>query len=61
MSSQEQTQSQNQNVQPEKSNPIGANIPSQVIPQPNLLEQNPPQEIQKSHSTLYKGAKQKKH
>ena len=57
MSSQEQTQSQNQNVQPEKSNPIGANIPSQVIPQPNLLEQNPPQEIQKSHSTLYKGAK----
>ena len=51
------------NKDPEKITPIGANIPPQVIPQPNLLEQNQNlnaeqnQEIQKSNSTLYKGNK----
>ena len=58
MSSQAQTQKES-----EKINPTGANIPPQVIPQPNLLEQNQNsnneqnQEIQKSQSTLYKGTK----
>ena len=45
------------NKDPEKIPSIGANIPPQVIPQPNLLEQNQNlkaeqnQEIQKSNST----------
>ena len=51
------------NKDPEKIPSIGANIPPQVIPQPNLLEHNQNlkveqnQEIQKSNSTLYKGNK----